>query len=296
MTSAGTPGRSSTASIPLAAVENFGWPCYEGGARQSGYDAANLNICENLYGTPAAVTAPYFAWDHSAKVVAGETCPTGSSSAAGVAFYEEGNYPGYAGALFFADYSRDCIWAMPAGANGLPNPAARLTFAAAAANPVGLEIGPEGDLFYADFDGGTIRRIRYFSANRPPVAVATANPTSGAAPLLVTFSGTGSSDPDAGDTIAYAWDLDEDGLYDDSTAAQPTATFSTTGDHVVRLRVTDAAGASSVSDPVTISVGNSPPSATIATPAAGTTWRVGNVISFSGSASDPSRERCRPAR
>ena len=60
---------------PAGAVENFGWPCYEGGARQSGYDAANLNICENLYGTPAAVTAPYFAWDHSAKVVAGRDLP-----------------------------------------------------------------------------------------------------------------------------------------------------------------------------------------------------------------------------
>ena len=34
------------------AVENFGWPCYEGNGRQSGYDAANLNICENLYARP----------------------------------------------------------------------------------------------------------------------------------------------------------------------------------------------------------------------------------------------------
>ena len=30
-------------------VENFGWPCYEGAGRQSGYDGANLNICETLY-------------------------------------------------------------------------------------------------------------------------------------------------------------------------------------------------------------------------------------------------------
>ena len=30
-------------------VENFGWPCYEGAGRQTGYDGANLNICENLY-------------------------------------------------------------------------------------------------------------------------------------------------------------------------------------------------------------------------------------------------------
>ena len=38
---------------------------------------------------PAAVTAPYYAYNHSAKVVAGETCPVGSSSIAGMAFYPE---------------------------------------------------------------------------------------------------------------------------------------------------------------------------------------------------------------
>ena len=32
-----------------APVDNFGWPCYEGDGRQGGYDAANLNLCENLY-------------------------------------------------------------------------------------------------------------------------------------------------------------------------------------------------------------------------------------------------------
>ena len=32
-----------------AAVENFGWPCYEGLVRQGGYDAANLSTCESLY-------------------------------------------------------------------------------------------------------------------------------------------------------------------------------------------------------------------------------------------------------
>ena len=50
-------------------VENFGWPCYEGSARQSGYDGANLNICENLYGQAGAVTPPFFAYNHSAQVV-----------------------------------------------------------------------------------------------------------------------------------------------------------------------------------------------------------------------------------
>ena len=27
-------------------TENFGWPCYEGSARQNGYDGLNLSICE----------------------------------------------------------------------------------------------------------------------------------------------------------------------------------------------------------------------------------------------------------
>ena len=47
---------SPTPTPPAAA--NFGWPCYEGNARQPAYDAADLDICEKLYATPGAVTAP----------------------------------------------------------------------------------------------------------------------------------------------------------------------------------------------------------------------------------------------
>ena len=32
-----------------AVVENFGWPCYENKSRPSGYDGADLTICEDLY-------------------------------------------------------------------------------------------------------------------------------------------------------------------------------------------------------------------------------------------------------
>ena len=121
-----------------ATVENFGWPCYEGNGRQGGYDSPNLNICENLYGAgTGAVNAPYYAYNHGQNVVPGETCPTGSSSTAGLAFYQGGSYPStYNGALFFADYSRDCIWVMQKGTNGLPDPATRAAFVSTAANPV----------------------------------------------------------------------------------------------------------------------------------------------------------------
>jgi glucose/arabinose dehydrogenase len=268
-------------------VENFGWPCYEGNVRQSGYDGANLNICESLYGQAGAVTAPHFAYHHSSKVVAGETCPTGSSSVAGLQFEFAGDsYPAeYDNALFFADYSRDCIWAMLKGADGNPAPGLIRTFAAAAANPVNLERGPGGDLFYVDFDGGTIRRIRYTAGNRPPVADATATPTTGNAPLTVTFNGSGSSDPD-GDPLSYAWDLDGDGAFDDATSAQTTYTYTTDGTRTASLRVTDSQGASGT-DSVVITVGNTAPTATITAPAAGTTWKVGDTITFSGSATDP---------
>jgi hypothetical protein len=138
-------------------------------------------------------------------------------------FNSASTYPAeYDDALFFADCSRDCIWVMPKGADGHPAPGQIRPFVEAAANPVNLEMGPDGNLYYVDFDGGTIRRIRYVSANQPPTAVASATPTSGNPPLTVGFDGTGSTDPDAGDPLSYAWDLDGDGAYDDATSPQPT--------------------------------------------------------------------------
>ena len=93
-------------------VDNFGWPCYEGPGRQGSYDAANLSVCEALY-TSGTHSAPYFSYRHSDPVVPGEQCGVGSSSITGVAFgfYGGGPYPAaYDGALFFADYTRNCIW------------------------------------------------------------------------------------------------------------------------------------------------------------------------------------------
>jgi uncharacterized repeat protein (TIGR01451 family) len=280
---------------PLGYIENFGWPCYEGVGHQSGYDSANLNICENLYaqGT-GAVVPPYYTYNHSAKVVPSESCPpnpdgTGaSSSVAGVAFYTGGPFPNtYDGALFFADYSRDCIWVMFPGTNGLPNPSDgfRTTFQAPAANPVDLQVGPDGALYYADFDGGTIRRIAY-SANQPPIASATGSPTNGPAPLTVNFNGSGSSDPEGG-PLTYAWDLDGDGQFDDGIQATASYTYTQPGTYNARLRVTDDQNQSATSTPITISANNTPPTAMIEAPVAGTTWKVGDLISFDGSATDP---------
>ena len=269
-----------------AAVENFGWPAYEGAGRQGGYDNANLPLLESLYAAGAAAhSAPYYAYNHASAVVPGSGEPTGGSSISGLAFYTGGNYPAqYRDALFFSDYSRDRIYVMYPGTNGLPDPSNRGVFVGPAQNPVHLEIGPGGDLFYVDFNG-SIRRISYSAVNRPPTAVARASPASGPAPLSVTFNAKGSSDPD-GDALTYAWDLDDDGQFDDSTSASPTRTYTTAGNVTVSLRVTDARGLPDT-DSVVISVDNSPPTAAIDAPAASLAWKVGDVIGFSGRGTDP---------
>jgi glucose/arabinose dehydrogenase len=104
------------------AIENFGWPCYEGVGAAGGFQSLGLNLCKSLYTSPGAVTDPYFTYNHGDKVVPDEPCSTGSSAVTGMAFYGTGSYPAsYEGALFFSDFARSCIWAMPLGPDGEPD-------------------------------------------------------------------------------------------------------------------------------------------------------------------------------
>jgi PKD repeat protein len=272
-----------------AVAENFGWPCFEGTGRQAGYDGADVNVCESLY-TAGGQISPYYTYNHSAKVVASDACPTGSSSITGIAF-EDGtsNYPAaYAGALFFEDSSRGCVWAMQRNAAGQPDPATIVPFVSGAATPVQLLIGPGGDLFYVALGSGELHRVQFpGGTNRPPAAVATANPTSGTAPLTVQFDGTRSTDPD-NDPLSYAWDLDGDGAFDDSTAAAPSFTYTQAGQFTAALRVTDPDGASDIATvPISVGASSDPnPIPTIDTPTSALLWQVGQVITFSGHATD----------
>jgi PKD repeat protein len=77
------------------------------------------------------------------------------------------------------------------------------------------------------------------TANQPPVATASATPTSGIAPLSVSFSGTASHDPD-GSIASYAWTFG-----DGSTGAGATTnhTYAIPGSYTATLTVTDDRGA-----------------------------------------------------
>ncbi|MEX0291107.1 MAG: PKD domain-containing protein [Flavobacteriaceae bacterium] len=85
------------------------------------------------------------------------------------------------------------------------------------------------------------------SQNEAPVAVASANPITGDAPLTVQFNSSNSTD-DVGIT-SYYWDLPND----PSAAPNPSRTFNDPGVYVVTLTVTDAEGLTD-SDSVTITV------------------------------------------
>ena len=84
--------------------------------------------------------------------------------------------------------------------------------------------------------GGTTPSI---TTNQSPTASFTANPTSGTAPLAVSFNASNSSDSD-GTIISYAWDFK-----DGSTGSGETIshTFSSAGSYNVELTVTDNEGA-----------------------------------------------------
>jgi glucose/arabinose dehydrogenase len=276
------------ADVNDGVAENFGWPCYEGAAPQGGW--GGVPGCQSLDGS--AVTQPRFAYEHWKEIVPGDGCRWDQGgSVSGIAF-PSGYGGAYAGNLFFADYSGVCIFAMAPGADGRPDPTKVSLFARGATGtggPVELQEGPGGDLYYTYYDpvnpsGGSVHRIRYVPGNRAPVAAIDAQPTGGAAPLAVTFSADGSTDPD-GDDLSFAWDLDGDGAYDDATGAHASRTYTRPGTVRAGVQVTDPLGESAEAH-VNVTPGNTPPRPAISTPADGAPWSVGEPIHFQGSAQD----------
>ena len=177
------------------------------------------------------------------------------------------------------------------GSNGLPdmgNPRLFANLKRPGTEPDGgsvfLTIGPTGDLVYADYDLGEIRRIHYYGSNVPPVASFTATPSNGPSPLTVAFDASGSTDANH-DTLSYAWDLDGDGAYDDGTGVTESKTYNGAQIVTVRLRVTDPLGAAGTFSQ-TVSVANTPPTVDLTSPSASLAWGVGDTVSFGATGTD----------
>lgn len=78
------------------------------------------------------------------------------------------------------------------------------------------------------------------ATDQPPVAIASATPMSGTAPLTVNFNGSGSYDPDGG-ALAYSWNFGDGSAA--STVANPSHAYNAAGNYTATLTVTDAGGA-----------------------------------------------------
>jgi PKD repeat protein len=81
-------------------------------------------------------------------------------------------------------------------------------------------------------------QFRGTGANQWPVAVAMATPAAGDTPLPVNFSSAGSSDVD-GTITSYFWDFSDGAT---STSSNPQHTYTTAGNYVATLTVTDDQG------------------------------------------------------
>lgn len=78
--------------------------------------------------------------------------------------------------------------------------------------------------------------------NNPPVADA-GGPYMAQIGQTITLDGSGSYDPDPGDSIiSYEWDLDNNGQYNDATGVNPMWFWNSVGTRTIRLRVTDQSG------------------------------------------------------
>ncbi|MBL3599332.1 MAG: PKD domain-containing protein, partial [gamma proteobacterium endosymbiont of Lamellibrachia anaximandri] len=100
----------------------------------------------------------------------------------------------------------------------------------------------------------------------------------------VTLDGSGSNDPDNGPSpLSYAWDLDNDGQYDDASGAQVTLPVQPdNASFIVGLEVSD--GLLMATDTATVTVNNVAPTANAGPDQ---TINEGDTANFSGSFSDP---------
>ncbi|HET9613819.1 MAG TPA: PQQ-dependent sugar dehydrogenase [Candidatus Limnocylindrales bacterium] len=266
---------------PKAAPTNFGWPCHEGPAKDTYYTSVSLNLCTSL--ADSAVTNPLYDYQQAGHMATGDGCPpttnpSASASVSGLAFADGAPYPApYDGALFVADYARNCIVILPDRGDGVPSTTA-MPFESAAAAPVMLTQDPDGNIAYVDFTGGTIHRIRYAA----PVAKFTATPSAGPDPLTVQFDASASSA--AAGISSYDWD------YGDGSAHGTGVTTSHTyaqGTWTARLTVTDTNNLTA-SKTQTIASGNLPPVVTLDKPTCTTScWVVGDTIQLQAHATDP---------
>ncbi len=125
-------------------------------------------------------------------------------------------------------------------------------------------------------------------SNVQPTGTLTVTPKTVQTGVPVAFSVT-ATDPDGG-AVTYAWDLDGDGAYDDSTSATPPArSYARSGVRTIGVRITDTDGDAATATlqlTDTVTVTNRAPSVPTITSVPGAAVR-GQIVSLTAAATDP---------
>jgi glucose/arabinose dehydrogenase len=153
-----------------------------------------------------------------------------------------------------------------------------------------MAFGPDGALYVLDYGTGFfggdansgLYRIEYAPGGKAPIAKASADKTSGKAPLTVNFSSAGSSDPENG-ALTYSWNFG-DGT--SSTSANPSKTYTSNGVYTATLTVKDPTDRTATAS-VTVTVGNTAPTVTFTVPKNGQVFSFGDTVPYQVSVSDP---------
>ncbi len=218
-----------------AGGQDYGWSCREGAHPRNTTAACNP--------TPPNMVDPIFEYPHATipgTTIGGANCITGG------AFVPNGVWPAaYNGLYLAADYGAGGIFKMTTAA---PYTASNFGSGFGSNSVTSLRFGPyltSQALYYATYaGGGQVRRI----TTSVPTAVASSDVSGGALPLVVTFSGAGSTDP-AGLPLTYTWDFGDGSGTQQTSGVTIQHTYTSLGTFTATLRVSNGA---QTSNPATV--------------------------------------------
>jgi glucose/arabinose dehydrogenase len=194
------------------------------------------------------------------------------------------------GQFFAGEFGRG--WIKPITINSDGTPGVIDDFPWIGKQVMDMQFGPDGALYVLDYGTGyftgdvnsALYRFDHVGAggNRAPTAIAGANVTSGPAPLTVTFSSAGSTDPEGG-PLTYTWTF---GDGSSSNAANPSHTYAANGPYTATLTVRDGQNSIGTAN-VLVTVGNTAPTVTIDGPVSGRLTSFGDEVPWSVTVTDP---------
>jgi hypothetical protein len=238
---------------------NYGWPTTEGTT------------------TDPRFVSPLYSYGHGSGPFLG-CAITGGTFYTGVPAQFPGNY---VGDYFFADYCGDWINQLDESSGSVS------TFASQITQPVDLQVGPEGSLYYlargSGSNTGIVARIDYTGSQSPAITGQPSSQTvSVGQPATFTVAASGAS------PLSYQWQRNGGDIPGATSSSYTIVSAAATDDGAqFRCRVTNSAGSATSNAATLTVVANRPPVATIVTPANGALYTAGSTISYSGTATDP---------